>query len=125
MLVLLEQRVLLRPLAITCARQAIEAHSVPRRESLGDGLYGLDVYRAFWYAMASLVILAIAFRIFLSGLPPPTDNQLDEHRHWPPMLLFCLYLVAAALSLVYNLITLSICWIFFTIMTQLERRGVS
>jgi hypothetical protein len=67
-------------------------------ESLGDGLFGLDVYRAFWYAMASLVILAIAFRICLSGLPPPTDNQLDEHRHWPPMLLFCLYLVAAALS---------------------------
>jgi hypothetical protein len=25
-------------------------------------------------------------------------------------------------SLVYNLITLTICWIFFTIMTQLDRR---
>jgi hypothetical protein len=68
-------------------------------ESLGDGLYGLDVYRAFWYAMASLVILAIAFRICLSGLPPPSDDQLDEHRHWPPMPLFYLYLAAAALSL--------------------------
>ena len=30
---------------------------------------------------------------------------------------------AAAMSLVYNLITLSICWIFFTVMTQIERRG--
>ena len=29
---------------------------------------------------------------------------------------------AAAMSLVYNLITLTLCWIFFTIMTQLERR---
>ncbi|HEY1746694.1 MAG TPA: sugar ABC transporter permease [Xanthobacteraceae bacterium] len=29
---------------------------------------------------------------------------------------------AAAVSLVYNLITLTICWIFFTIMTQLDRR---
>jgi glycerol transport system permease protein len=29
---------------------------------------------------------------------------------------------AAAMSLVYNLITLTICWIFFTIMTQLDRR---
>ncbi|WP_428390333.1 carbohydrate ABC transporter permease [Lichenicoccus sp.] len=30
---------------------------------------------------------------------------------------------AAAMSLVYNLITLTISWIFFTIMTQLDRRG--
>ncbi len=29
----------------------------------------------------------------------------------------------AAMSLVYNLITLTICWVFFTVMTQLERRG--
>jgi hypothetical protein len=67
-------------------------------ESLGDGLYGLDVYRAFWYAMASLIILAVAFRICLGGLSPPSDRQLDEHRYWPPMMLFYLYLAAAALS---------------------------
>ena len=29
---------------------------------------------------------------------------------------------AASMSLVYNLITLTVCWVFFTIMTQLERR---
>jgi len=29
---------------------------------------------------------------------------------------------AAAMSLVYNLITLTLCWIFFTIMVQLDRR---
>lgn len=29
---------------------------------------------------------------------------------------------AASMSLVYNLITLSVCWLFFTIMTQIERR---
>jgi hypothetical protein len=67
-------------------------------ESLGDGLYGLDVYRAFWYSMASLIVLAVAFRICLGGLPSPSDDQLDEHRHWSPMMLFCLYLVTAALS---------------------------
>jgi glycerol transport system permease protein len=32
---------------------------------------------------------------------------------------------AAAMSLVYYLITLTVCWIFFTIMTQFERRGNS
>ena len=30
---------------------------------------------------------------------------------------------AAAMSLVYNLITLTLCWIFFTTMTQLDARG--
>jgi len=30
---------------------------------------------------------------------------------------------AAAMSLVYYLITLTVCWVFFTIMTQFERRG--
>jgi glycerol transport system permease protein len=30
---------------------------------------------------------------------------------------------AAAMSLVYNLITIAICWVFYTIMTQLDRRG--
>jgi glycerol transport system permease protein len=29
---------------------------------------------------------------------------------------------AAAMSLVYNLITITLCWIFYTIMTQLDRR---
>ena len=28
-------------------------------ESLGDGLYGYYVYRAFWYALASFVVLAL------------------------------------------------------------------
>ena len=26
------------------------------------------------------------------------------------------------MSLVYNLITLTVCWVFFTVMTQLDRR---
>jgi glycerol transport system permease protein len=29
---------------------------------------------------------------------------------------------AAAMSLIYNLITITLCWIFYTIMTQLDRR---
>jgi glycerol transport system permease protein len=32
---------------------------------------------------------------------------------------------AAAMSLVYNLITITLCWIFYTIMTQLDSRGDS
>jgi hypothetical protein len=69
-------------------------------ESLGDGPYGQDIYRAFWYAMASLIILAVAFRICLGGLTLPSDDQLDAHRRWPPILLFYLYLATAALSFI-------------------------
>lgn len=67
-------------------------------ESLGDGLYGLDVYRAFWYAMASLLVFAIVFRFALGGVAPPSDDQLHEHRRWQPLLLFWLYLATSALS---------------------------
>jgi hypothetical protein len=68
-------------------------------ESLGDGPFGQDVYRAFWYSMASLVVLAVAFRVCLSGMPPPSDEQLTDHQRWPTTALFYLYLGAAALSL--------------------------
>jgi hypothetical protein len=67
-------------------------------ESLSDGPFGHDVYRAFWFAMACLVVLAITFRICLGGLAPPSDDQLSEHRRWPPMSLFYLYLTTAVLS---------------------------
>jgi hypothetical protein len=71
-------------------------------ESLGDGPYGLDVYRAFWYSMTSLIVLAIAFRICLDRLPPLSDNQLTEHRRWPPERLFYLYLATSAMSFVLS-----------------------
>jgi hypothetical protein len=67
-------------------------------ESLGDGPYGQDVYRAFWYSMASLIVLAATFRICLAGMPPPSQDQLYEHRHWPLTTLFYFYLATAALS---------------------------
>jgi hypothetical protein len=67
-------------------------------ESLGDGQFGSDVTRAFWYSMASLVVLAITFRICLTGLAPPSDDQLNEHRHWLPVKVFYLYLATATLS---------------------------
>jgi hypothetical protein len=69
-------------------------------ESLRDGFYGPDVYRAYWYSMASLLVFAVAFRVCLGALPAPPDHQLNEHRSWPPMLLFYLYLVTSALSFV-------------------------
>ena len=67
-------------------------------ESLGDGPFGPDVYRAFWYSMASLVVLAITFRVCLSSLPALSEEQLNEHRRWSLPALFYLYLTTVALS---------------------------
>jgi hypothetical protein len=69
-------------------------------ESLGDGLYGQEIYRAFWYSMASLIVLAAAFRLCLDGLPVPPEDQLEEHRRWSPKSLFYVYLATAGLSFV-------------------------
>jgi len=66
-------------------------------EALGDGVYGHDVYRAMWYAMASLLVLAIVFRGCLNDLPV---DQLEIHRRWPPSVLFQVYLATVALSVV-------------------------
>ena len=67
-------------------------------EALGDGMYGQELYRAFWYSMASLVVLAIALRLCLGTLPVPSPAQLYAHRRWPLRTLFYLYLGAVPLA---------------------------
>lgn len=68
-------------------------------EALGDGPYGRDVYRAFWYSMASLLVLATTFRLSIGGLPALSIDQLTAHQRWRPTTLFYLYVVTALLSL--------------------------
>lgn len=68
-------------------------------ESLGDGFFGPNVARAFWYSMASLIVLAVAFRMTLGSLPPPPPGRADEHTLWRPSSLFLLYLLTSAFSL--------------------------
>lgn len=69
-------------------------------ETLSGGLYGTDVCRATWYAMASLLVLATVFRIHLGRLASLTSHRLDEHRQWPPLALFQLYLAVSGLAFV-------------------------
>lgn len=69
-------------------------------ESLAEGFYGPDVYLAFWYSMASLVVLATVFRITLQGLPPDSEERLHEHFAWKPISLFYFYLATLAMSFV-------------------------
>lgn len=78
-------------------------------ESLAEGFYGADVYRAFWYSMASLIAFAAMFRMTLQGVAPASEEHLGEHFAWNPMSLFYLYLATFVLSFVLTAIaTISI-----------------
>lgn len=68
-------------------------------ESLGGGLYGPDVERAYWYMLASVVTLAVAFRLVLGRLPAPTLESRLAHTRWQPQDLVLLYLGTSVLSL--------------------------
>jgi hypothetical protein len=52
------------------------------KESLSSSIYGPDVTRAYWYMMASLVVMAFAFRAVLGNLKPPTRAQATAHFRW-------------------------------------------
>ena len=60
-------------------------------EPLGAGLYGQYVVNAYWYMLASIVVLALAFRMVLGGLPSPSSEEESAHRDWRPLDLFLLY----------------------------------
>ena len=67
-------------------------------ESLGGGLYGPNVERAYWYMLASVVTLALAFRVVLGRLPAPTEQSRLWHTRWQPQDLVILYLGTSVLS---------------------------
>lgn len=67
-------------------------------EALGEGIYGQDVCRAGWYAMACLMVFATVFRLHLGRAPGQTGHQLDDHHRWSPLAVFQVYLAAAGLA---------------------------
>jgi hypothetical protein len=69
-------------------------------ESLSNGIYGPDVGRAYWYMLASIVAAAIAFRLVLSGVRPPTWAERTSYLDWRPVDLFIAYLGGQALNLI-------------------------
>jgi hypothetical protein len=68
-------------------------------EALGAGLYGPYVERAYWYMLASVVTLALAFRVVLGRLPAPTPESRMAHTRWQPQDLVLLYLGTSVLSM--------------------------
>ena len=67
-------------------------------EALSDGIFGLDVTRAYWYSLASLVAFAVAFRVALDEVRPASEQFSEEHLVWKPRSLFFIYLVTLVLS---------------------------
>lgn len=60
-------------------------------EAISNGVAGPGVVNAYWYSLASLVALAIAFRLVFSGLRGPSPEEENAHLEWRPRDLFLLY----------------------------------
>lgn len=65
--------------------------SIVDGQSMSSGLTGTGVLYAYWYSLASLVVLACAFRLVLSGIRGPSPEDSRAHLEWRPRDLFMLY----------------------------------
>jgi hypothetical protein len=72
-------------------------------ESMAAGIAGPDVLNAYWYALASLVALALAFRLVLGNLKSPTVREYYAHERWRAQDLILVYVAAIAASVFFNL----------------------
>lgn len=83
-------------------------------EALGGGLFGPPVERAFWYSQASLLIIAVAFRLVVRRQQrPPTPQLAMAHRFWRLRDLFLLYLASVVFA--------SVCGVIARFMPSLEQ----
>lgn len=67
-------------------------------EPMTSSLFGPTVGKAYWYMMASLVVLAIALRFSLGSLKAPTEEDRSAHFEWRPIDLFTLYVAMMVLA---------------------------
>ena len=61
-------------------------------EEMARGLFGPWVVNAYWYMLASIVMLALAMRAVLGNARPPTPRLATAHLAWRPVDLFQFYL---------------------------------
>lgn len=67
-------------------------------ERMSSSIYGPWVADAYWYMLASVVVLALAFRFVLASGPVPPDTE-RAHLTWRPFDLFLVYLAALGFSM--------------------------
>ncbi len=67
-------------------------------EEMARGVFGPWVLDAYWYMLASIVILALAMRVVLGTVRPPTHHFATAHFAWRPVDLFQVYLGAVLIA---------------------------
>jgi hypothetical protein len=82
--------------------------SVLDGESMAASIDGVDLLYAYWYAFASLITLALAFRLVLGNLPSPTFSEYHAHERWRPPDLVMLYFAAIAASVLFTFLSRSV-----------------
>lgn len=60
-------------------------------ESMAAGIYGPDVLRAYWFMLAGLVSMALAFRLVLGRIRAPTAQEFYAHERWRPRDMITVY----------------------------------
>jgi hypothetical protein len=76
------------------------AQTMADGEALGAGVFGPNVERAYWYMLASVLVLGLTLRLMLGNLRPPTPQDRMWHARWQPRDLVVVYLGSLMLSVV-------------------------
>jgi hypothetical protein len=76
---------------------ARELQTLADGEALARGIFGPTIERAYWYMLASIVIMAACYRLVLGNLPSRT-SQRGLHETWRTQDLLVLYIGSAVLS---------------------------
>jgi hypothetical protein len=61
-------------------------------EPMAQSIFGPWVLNAYWYMLASTVVLAFACKVVLGGIQPPTEENWSAHLYWRPIDVFMIYL---------------------------------
>ena len=69
-------------------------------EPMARSLFGPAVEDAYWFMMASIIVLALAFRAVLGRTWPPTERDWTAHLRWRPVDAFLVYLASVGLTIV-------------------------
>jgi hypothetical protein len=67
-------------------------------EPMAQSIYGPWVLNAYWYMLASVVTLAVACKLVLGGIRPPSEENWSAHLYWRPVDVFLVYLGSNVLT---------------------------
>lgn len=77
-------------------------------EEMARGVFGPWVVNAYWYMLASVVTLALAFRVVMGSAKPPSPRLAAAHLGWRPLDIFLVYVGAFLVSTAARIISDSV-----------------